>query len=212
MANLPAPLEPEEAPGTLRETEVAELWHGLTDLQQNWLLAYLSNGLNATEAVRQAGYKATDPDSCRAMGHTNRNHPKMRPLIEHACQRHMTKNEVLQRVTEVARASWEDFIRFTEDGRVVPDLEKAKRRGVMHLVDQVKWDTDDLGNQYVSEIKLKDSQKAQDQLLKATGAYDVEEAGTHVENLTINQWNQQLDAHLQGDESDRWPEIPDDTE
>ena len=59
---------------------------------------------------------------------------------------------------------------------------------------------------YVEEIQLKDDQKAQKQLLKATGAYDVETPDTNVENLTINQWNEDLNDHLKG-EGDRWPQV-----
>jgi hypothetical protein len=213
MATLPKPLKSREGPGTLHQDEVQSLWHSLTPKQQSWLQEYLSNGLNASEAVRQSEYKAKDNDSCRAIGHQNRQHPKLRPLIEHACRRHMSQNEVLKRVSQIARASWEDFLRF-EDGQAVPDLAKARQRGKMHLVDKIEWGAEyneatGEVDRYVKRIELKDDQKAQQQLLKATGAFDTEDGGTKVENLTINQWNNELNAHLQGDaQEERWPSVP----
>ena len=210
MAKLPAPLQPNDDPGTLRDQEVSQLWHSLTGKQQSWLMEYLTNGLNATKAMRDSEYQTTDHDACRSMGYQNRTHPKIQPLIQHACRRHMTEHEVLQRVSQIARASWEHFLSF-EDGRVVPDLEKARDRGKMHLVDEIKWNAEydeDKGEvvRYVSEIQLKDDQKAHDQLLKATGAFKLEEGAPEIENLTINQWNQELNAHLKG-ENDRWPQV-----
>lgn len=217
MAGLPKQLTPSASPGTLQEDEIKNLWHSLTGLQQDWLLEYLTNGLNATAAVRDSAYKTNDNESCKQIGYQNRNHPKIRPLIAHAMRRHMTQNEVLKRVSQIARASWEDFLSF-EDGKVRPDLEKAKARGKMHLVKKIEWDTEyneAKGEvvRYVKRIELKDDQKAQKQLLRATGAFDTEDGGTTVENLTINQWNQQLDAHLQGEsEEERWPEVPEETQ
>ena len=211
---LPADLQTSDHPDTpsngYREQEVSELWHSLTPKQQSWLMEYLTNGLNAARAVKDSAYETDDDESCRAMGHKNRTHPKLRPLIQHACRRHMTEGEVLKRVSQIARASWEDFLSFEND-RVVPDLEKARDRGKMHLVEQVKFDTvlnEETGEvvRYVSEIKLKDDQKAHDQLLKATGAYELNAPDATVENLTINQWNQQLNAHHQGT-GERWPEV-----
>lgn len=216
MASLPQPLQTDESVGAIKEHEVQNLWHSLTDKQQSWLMAYLSNGLNATEAVHEAGYQTSSADSARQMAYQNKTHPKMRPLIAHACQRHMGEDEVLRRVSEIAQATWEDFVSF-EDGELVPDLEKAKARGKMHLVKEVQWSAEyneARGEvvRYVKKIKLKDDQKAHDQLLKVFGAY-ADEDGATIENMTVNQWNQQLNAHLQGQaEEERWPQVPDNTE
>ena len=209
---LPKQLQPTDTPGTLEDQEVSTLWHQLTDKQRSWLMEYLSNGLNATQAVKDSAYQTSEDDQCRAMGHQNRTHPKIRPLIQHACRRHMTENEVLKHVSHIARATWEDFLSFTDGGRVVPDLQKARQRGKMKLVDKIKWDAEydeEKGEvvRYVKKLQLKDSQKAHDQLLKATGAFDLEEgAQVNAQNVTINQWNQELNAHLQG-EGDRWPQV-----
>jgi len=207
---LPKQLQPTDSPGTLEDQEVSELWHQLTDKQRSWLMEYLSNGLNATQAVMDSAYQTSDDDQCRAMGHQNRTHPKIRPLIQHACRQHMTENEVLKRVSHIARATWEDFLSF-EGSRVSIDLHKARQRGKMDCVKEIHQDTRQVGEHeeevYIKKIKLEDRQKAHDQLLKATGAFDLEEgAQVNAQNVTINQWNQQLNAHLQG-EGDRWPQV-----
>lgn len=211
--NLPRPLQPREH-GLLEEHEISTLWHSLTEKQQSWLQEYLSNGLNATQAVRDSAYKSTDPASCRSIGWENRNHPKIKPLIEHACRHAMTENEVLRRVSDIARATWEDFLSF-ENGRVKIDLEKARQRGKLHLVKEIRQDTRQVGEHeeevYIKKIKLKDDQKAHDQLLRAHGTYEAdEEGGAKVENLTIQQWNTQINQHLQGETDETpWPAVPD---
>lgn len=212
MSTLPKALEPNETPGTLKQDEVSEMWNSLTHKQQDWLVEYLHNGMNGAQATRDSAYQCNTDAAARQRGVTNMHHPKIRQLVQHACRRHIGESELLKRVTDIARASWEHFVSF-EDGKAVPDLQKARDRGKMHLVEEVKWDTEydeEAGEtvRYVKSIRLKDDQRAHDQLFKAFGLYDSDGDTTTVEQVTVNQWNQELNAHLQGEaDSERWPEV-----
>jgi len=209
MASLPRPLREDADAGTLAEDEVRGLWQTLTAKQQSWLAEYLSNGLNATQAVRDSEYNPGSEQMAQNMGYQNKHHEKMRRLIEHACRRHMSENEALQRLSSLARVSFADFLSFDDEGEPFVDLQKARDRGVMHHIKSIKWDTRRVSKnheeRYVKDLKLRDPVKPNIEILKTLGVYDDE--SDVPENVTFNAWIGDIREHLSGSEQSPWPQV-----
>jgi hypothetical protein len=213
MASLPPVLEADADPGTLAKDEVSGLWHKLSTKQQEWLREYLTNGLNAQDAAL-AAYQTNDNDSAASIGYDNKNHPRIRRLIEHACRRHMSENEALQRLSSFARVTFDDFVSFGEDGTPEIDLQKAKERGVMHHIKEIKMEENEVtGDTYVADLKLRDPVKPNMKLLKALGAFDNDD-GEGPTNVTFKQWIGKLEKHTSTERWDEspWPEVEGDPE
>lgn len=212
MSELPKILNEDATPGTLADEEISDLWHSLTPQQQSWLQEYLTNGLNASQAAWDSEYQVTTDESARATGYRNKNHPKIRRLIEHACRRHMSENEALQRLSSFGRVSFADFVSFDDDGMPTIDLQKARERGVLHHVKSIKRDTRQVGEHkeetYIKDLKLRDPVKPNIEILKALGAYDDEEDESAA-NVTFNAWINRIEAHLSTDEEETggWPQV-----
>ena len=206
MPSLPAVLEPDADPGTLATDEVKGLWHKCSQKQKQWLEEYLTNGLNAKQAALDV-YATDDERSASQIGYENKNHPRLRRLIEHACRRHMSENEALQRLSSFARVTFADFVSFNGHGEPEIDLEKAQRRGVMHHIKEIKMDEKETtGETYVSDLKLRDPVKPNIKLLKALGAFEDEDEGAT--NVTFNQWIGKLEKHTSTEDTETpWPEV-----
>lgn len=129
---------------------------GLTAKQRAFVEAYLSC-LNATEAARRAGYSEK---TASVIGWENLRKPEIDAEIKAGlAERAMPADEVLSRLADHARASADDFISIYEsplhdvtgqpildrEGRAIIryfpslDLEKARERGVLHLVKKVTY-------------------------------------------------------------------------
>lgn len=82
----------------------------LTDKQQAFVNAYLSNGFNATRAAKAAGYKGSNK-SLAVIGSDNLRKPNIAAEIkEHMAALAMEADEVLARLTEHGRGDMRDFI------------------------------------------------------------------------------------------------------
>lgn len=133
----------------------------LTTKQQIFIEQYLSNGYNATAAARAAGYSGED-NTLRVVGNDNLTKPAIRAAIDARLREHrLNADEVLARLSEMARGSMEDFI--DPDSGVV-DLKKAAKGKRLHLVKKIKQRTiisnkDDSQMDEV-EFELYDAQKA----------------------------------------------------
>lgn len=198
MTQLPAKLQDTGAPAELTEEEISSLWHGLSDLQQAWFLEYMGNGFNATQAAKDAGYQAKSDEVFRRIGSDNRHHPKLLKLRRAMMQRHMGADEAFARLAQIARSDMQDFLDVQEDGTAVPNFQKAKERGALHLLKEVKIEqTEDPETGEVTtkvKFKLYDKQKAQKQILDLLGAGDGEGEGD-----TVYQFNQQINNYLEGE-------------
>lgn len=207
MPSLPKVLEPDADPGTLADDELKGLWHDCSPKQKDWLQEYLNNGLNAKQAALDV-YATDNEESASAIGYQNKNHPRLRRLIEHACRRHMSENEALQRLSSLARVTFADFVSFDEQGNPEIDLEKAQKRGVMHHIKELKMEENEVtGETYVADLKLRDPVKPNVKLLKALGAFDDEEEDAT--SVTFNQWIGKLERHTSTEEYEDspWPEV-----
>lgn len=200
MAELPATLSDQPDPETLTERERSSLWHSLTDLQQAWLVEYLQNGRNATQAAKDAGYQCSSESAFRELGHKNRHHDKIRQLIAAVTARHMSADEALSRLADIARSDMQDFLAFDEDGEPIVDLNQARERGVLHLIKEIDLErTVGEDGEVTTEIDLKlyDKRKALESVLDVLKAGEDEDSGGD----TFQQFNIKLDQHHTGEES-----------
>lgn len=107
---------------------------GLTGKQQAFINAYLSNGFNATDAARQAGYEGNDI-TLAAVGYENLRKPQIATVInERVNEAAMSANEVLARLSQIARGEVTDFL--DEDGKW--DLKTARKLKKQGLLKKVK--------------------------------------------------------------------------
>lgn len=197
MSSLPAPLKDRPTTTDISEKEMTALWHGLTDLQKAWVQEYLGNGMNATQAAKDAGYQASSESAFREIGMKNRRHDKVGQLVGAFMQRHMGREEALSRLAEIARVDMQDFLSIDEHGQPIFDVQKAKERGVMHLIKEVDLQRreDPETGEVTTEVKLKlyDKRRALNDILDALG---LDKEGE--DNPTV-QLNQQINNYLKGD-------------
>lgn len=155
---------------------------GLTAKQQAFVSAYLVC-LNATEAARRAGYSEK---TAHAIGWENLRKPEIAAAVEAGlAEKAMPAIEVLARLADQARGSADDFVTVYESplhdiiGQPVLDrngqpiirrfpsldLEKARERGVLHLVKKVTYTA------HGPAVELYDAQAALIQLGKHHGLW-----------------------------------------
>lgn len=126
----------------------------LTTKQRLFVEAYLASP-NATEAARKAGYKGNDV-TLGAVGFENLKKPQIAAFIEKRVEdAAMPANEVLQRLTQHARASLADVL----DDRGQFDLQMARQQGTDHLLKKLKVRYDKDGN-VTHEYEIHDPQAA----------------------------------------------------
>lgn len=127
--------------------------------QKAWLEEYLQC-FNATEAARRVGYK-----NPRVSGHSNKQ-KFADEIAERLREKHMDAEEVLALQADVAHGTMADFISFTEEPypAFTLDLGKARRRGVLHLIKKLKYNSDGL-----PEIELYDAADARKTIMQHLG-------------------------------------------
>lgn len=132
----------------------------LTKKQRRFIDEYFID-FNATQAAIRAGYSER---TAHSIGWENLRKPDISDAIEHRLKESaMLADEVLMRLAEQARASFEDFI--DEDGNV--DLSKARRAGKLHLINSVTDPSKFRGR----EISLHNQQRALELIGKAYGLF-----------------------------------------
>lgn len=105
----------------------------LTDLQRDFALHYMECW-NGTESARLAGYSGSDKVLSQT-ANDNLKNPKIIAYIQECLDPQvMSANEVLVRLTNIARGTFEDFI----DDSGFLSMTRAKRRFKLHLVSKVK--------------------------------------------------------------------------
>lgn len=102
----------------------------LTGKQQVFINSYLSNGFNATEAARQAGYEG-DGNTLAVVGHENLRKPNIAAIIrERMNESAMSANEVLDRLSKIARGEVTDFV--NDEGKFdLTTARKLKKQGLL---------------------------------------------------------------------------------
>jgi len=121
--------------------------------QRLFVEVYLSNCGNATDAARRAGYKGS-ANALGVQGHQNLRNPKIRAAIDERLKQHrMAAEEVLTRLSDIARADLFDFIRTTKKGWEI-DLDKAMKSGKTHVIRMLRQ------GKYGTEIETYDRLRA----------------------------------------------------
>ena len=116
------------------KNEVVAQAGDLTGKQRVFVDSYLSNGFNATEAARTAGYKGND-NVLGVQGHENLRNPKIAIVVqERLNEAAMSANEVLARLSKIARGEVVDFL--DEDGKF--DLRTARKLQKAGLLKKLK--------------------------------------------------------------------------
>jgi phage terminase small subunit len=119
-----------------------------------------ANG-SATEAARLAGYAQPHSQGPRLLENVGvRGAIGFRLSVAAA-----TADEVLGRLTDQARADMGDFVTIGRDGHYRVDLKKARRRGKLALIKELK------PTEFGLAIKLYDAQAALAHLGKAHGLF-----------------------------------------
>lgn len=130
----------------------------LTDKQKAFINAYLQC-LNATESARQAGYAGNDK-TLAVVGSENLRKPNIRAEIDRVLSEQvMSAQEVIRRQSEIASLDVTDFFDFY-GGLPTFNPDKAKERGVLHLVKSFKVSDKEF------KIEFYDAQRAQETLAK----------------------------------------------
>ncbi|PLR84686.1 terminase small subunit [Bacillus canaveralius] len=130
----------------------------LTAKQQRFVEEYLID-LNASRAMKRAGYKSKNPD---VDGHNLLVKPSIQQEINKAMEKRskrteITQDRVLQELAKVGFADIKDFLSFrTEKTIVGRDKEGNQIVDYAHVVDLKS--SDEIDGTLISEIGLKDGQ------------------------------------------------------
>jgi len=126
---------------------------------------YLSNGFNATEAAKAAKYAAFNRGGYTKIASSILKTPKIKSLVaRRIAERALSANEVLDRIRDVADGSIADVL---SDDTTFIDLSKAKQRGKLHLLKEIK-----IGDDGEIHVKLRDQDQALDRLARSLGVYE----------------------------------------
>jgi phage terminase small subunit len=160
---------------------------GLSNKQRMFIDEYFLCNMNATEAARRAGYSEK---SIRSIASENLTKPDISEEIQRRLkEKQLSADEVLARLSDMARADMRDFIKPIDVGdRVVMlvDLGKALAEGKSHLIKKVKYNA-----QGGLEIELHDSQAALEKVGRHYGLFKdtVEHSGeVGLKVQYVNDW------------------------
>jgi phage terminase small subunit len=136
---------------------------GLSKKQQAFVEFYLQTW-NATEAAKRAGYSRK---TAYSIGSENLTKPEIKAAIDaRLAELKMSSDEVMIRLSQMARGDMRDFMDITHDGKAFINLTKAAKRGKLHLIKEIEQtrDTKKIGDtEYITEtfrVKLHDAMAA----------------------------------------------------
>lgn len=158
---------------------------GLTIKQRLFLDHYIVC-MNGTEAARLAGYEGNEATLANMASQNLRNHYILRELDRRLNAFAMSPNEVLVRLTDIARGDIADSLNSA--GGIDP-LE-AKRIGKSHLIKRFKTKTvtSEDSDIHEAEIEMYDAQAALNTLLKFHGLL--------VDRVKVEDWRTDIIALL----------------
>jgi len=125
---------------------------------------YLANGFSAADAAKAAKYAAFNRGGYSSIGAGVMKSKKVKSLIaRRIAERALAANEVIDKYREVSDGTIEHFL--SDDNGFI-DLAKARDRGKLHLLKEVKFDDGNV------TIKLRDQDKALDQIARSLGVFE----------------------------------------
>jgi hypothetical protein len=114
------------------EKQVAETRHAA------FIAEFISNGYNATRAYLKV-YPNSGYDAARSSAAALLTNPNIRERIEKEFEKKvMKKEEVLARLSDMARATHYPFIEFADDGSVYFDFSSPEAKDNLHLIKSIK--------------------------------------------------------------------------
>lgn len=170
-------------PGAVAEQPTDER---LTMKQRRFIEAYLISG-NATAAAKAAGYSER---TAAEQGHDNLRKPHIAAVIKRRFEaNHMTADEALSRLAEMARGDISVFISGNQ-------VNLAQHPEKLHLLRKVSE------GRYGLSIEIQDQQAALEKILRATGRLEAQDAKPVIDvNLYINDVLQKLHGEtIDGDQ------------
>jgi len=173
-------MEPESlVPGEPRRLQTyQEVRQGLTDLQWAFAEAYVENGGEAKAAAKAAGYSTGD---LAKRGYENLERPKVRAAIRYLLHlAGISTEHVIAQLLDVAQNSRLDNVMRVQDGRLVPDFERAEELGALKHIKKIKR------GQFGVEIEMYDRARALVKLaamIERTQEREKDELGTAAEQL-----------------------------
>jgi len=151
---------------------------GLSLRQQLFVEYYLGNRGNATDAARQAGYKGS-ANVLGVQGHENLRNPKIQAAIKQRLEQHgMPRDEILARLTDMARADMGEFVHIKHN-RLIVNLRKARRAGRTHVIRRLRK------GKHGWSIEMVDSLRAIELLGRYYGLWNRHERALRREYLRI---------------------------
>ena len=120
---------------------------------QRFVLEYLSNGFNATQA-----YQTTYPEATYATARVEGSKLLAKPNIQDQITTFLEENsmkalEVLARLERIARSSAADWLSFDENGKPFCDLAKLEKAGLLDTVKSVKHTRDGVNIEFHDKLK-----------------------------------------------------------
>lgn len=175
---------PKRKPKTVKPDEIIES-DGLTIKQRLFIDHYIVC-MNGTEAARLAGYEGNEATLANMASQNLRNHYILRALDGRLNAFSMSANEVLIRLTDIARGDIGDAL--NSSGGIDP-LE-AKQRGKSHLIKRFKTKTITTEDSDINEaeVEMYDAQAALTTLMKFHGLL--------VDRVKVDDWRSDIIALL----------------
>lgn len=152
----------------------------LSPKQRLWLHHYLTDAnLNATEAARLAGY-SDEGGAARVQGSRMLANVNVIEAVREAIEaRAMQPDEIIARLSDMARSSLDDFVTVQADGALTLDMNKAKRRGLLHTFETIKH------NKFGVQITRYSALDALDKLARVHKLFGDQQTTIDVKVLTI---------------------------
>lgn len=175
----------------------------MTLKQRRFVDLYLGEARgNGAKAAVMAGYSE---HTARQIARENLTKPDIRAEIDlRLAESAMEAAEVLARLTEIARGTMEDFIRFDLNYPVL-DLNQARERGKLGLIKSAK------PTRYGLEIEIHDAQAALRDLAKCHGLFldrsEVNESGEITVRVVYEDVDPTAPASRAATDQERGPSI-----
>jgi hypothetical protein len=125
LTNSPAPIKTKQKPEK-------------TDRQKAFVEAYFNNQMNATEAYQSLHPKVSRTVAAQLGWQTLRNIKIQAEIERRLSEQVMSANEVLRRLSDMAKANLLPFIRITEDGTTYFDFSHPDAKNYFHLIKKLK--------------------------------------------------------------------------
>lgn len=157
------------------KSEDLERHENLSPKEQRFIERYLET-FNATQSVKDAGYKVKNDNVAAVIGHELLRKPKIQRVIQERLETEsMSAGEITQRFTNMGRGDVKYFLKTDQHGQVAIDLNSALAKKHSYLIKKVsQWKKRSKdGNEWIIKtvIELHDAQAAMDKLAKAQGLY-----------------------------------------